>query len=67
MRLFVDSDACPVKEEVIKVAVRHGLPVTMIGNRWLRGVVADLFQDRRVSHEPARATALPAAEAMPRS
>jgi uncharacterized protein YaiI (UPF0178 family) len=37
MRLYIDSDACPVKEEVIKVAVRHGLPVTMIGNRWLRG------------------------------
>jgi uncharacterized protein len=37
MRLYVDSDACPVKEEVIKVAVRHGLPVTLIGNRWLRG------------------------------
>lgn len=37
MRLFVDSDACPVKEEVIKVAVRHGLPVILIGNRWLRG------------------------------
>ena len=37
MRLYVDSDACPVKEEVIKVAVRHALPVTMIGNRWLRG------------------------------
>jgi uncharacterized protein YaiI (UPF0178 family) len=37
MRLYVDSDACPVKEEVIKVAVRHGLPVSLIGNRWLRG------------------------------
>jgi uncharacterized protein YaiI (UPF0178 family) len=37
MRLYIDSDACPVKEEVIKVAVRHSLPVTMIGNRWLRG------------------------------
>lgn len=38
MRLFVDSDACPVKEEVVKVAIRHGLAVTMIGNRWLRGL-----------------------------
>jgi uncharacterized protein YaiI (UPF0178 family) len=37
MRFYVDSDACPVKEEVVKVAVRHGLGVTMIGNRWLRG------------------------------
>lgn len=37
MHLYVDSDACPVKEEVIKVAIRHALPVVMIGNRWLRG------------------------------
>ena len=37
MRLYIDSDACPVKDETLKVALRHGLPVTMIGNRWLRG------------------------------
>jgi hypothetical protein len=38
MRIYVDSDACPVKDEVIRVAERHGLPVTFIGNRWLRGL-----------------------------
>lgn len=38
MRIYVDSDACPVKEEVLKVAVRHGLPLTFIGNRWMRGL-----------------------------
>lgn len=37
MRIYVDSDACPVKDEVVRVAVRHNLPVTMIGNSWLRG------------------------------
>ena len=37
MRIYVDSDACPVKEEIIRVAARHGLPVTLIGNRWMRG------------------------------
>jgi uncharacterized protein YaiI (UPF0178 family) len=36
--IFVDSDACPVKDEVIRVATRHGLPVVFIGNRWLRGL-----------------------------
>ncbi|HIJ64153.1 MAG TPA: YaiI/YqxD family protein [Rhodospirillaceae bacterium] len=38
MRLFVDSDACPVKDEVVRVAERHSLPVTLIGNRWIRGL-----------------------------
>jgi hypothetical protein len=38
MRLYVDSDACPVKDEVVRVAERHGLPVTFIGNRWMRGL-----------------------------
>jgi uncharacterized protein len=37
MRIYVDSDACPVKDEVVRVAERHGLPVTLIGNRWVRG------------------------------
>ena len=35
-RIYVDSDACPVKEEVLRVARRHNLPVTMVGNSWMR-------------------------------
>lgn len=38
MRIYVDSDACPVKDEVLTVAARHGLPVTYVGNRWMRGL-----------------------------
>ena len=34
--IFVDADACPVKDEVIKVAERHGLPVTFVANSGLR-------------------------------
>ncbi|HLN24900.1 MAG TPA: YaiI/YqxD family protein [Patescibacteria group bacterium] len=37
MRLFVDADACPVKDEVLRVAERHNLPVTFAGNSWMRG------------------------------
>lgn len=37
MRLYVDADACPVKEEVLRVAVRHRLPVVFVGNTWMRG------------------------------
>ena len=36
--LYVDSDACPVKEDVIRVAERYKLPVIFIGNRWMRGL-----------------------------
>ena len=33
--IYVDADACPVKAETIKVAVRHGLPVVFVANSWL--------------------------------
>ncbi|MBM3482513.1 MAG: YaiI/YqxD family protein [Alphaproteobacteria bacterium] len=34
--LFIDADACPVKDEALKVARRHGLTVHLVGNRWVR-------------------------------
>jgi uncharacterized protein YaiI (UPF0178 family) len=34
--LYVDADACPVKDEAIKVAGRHGLPVVFVSNSGLR-------------------------------
>ena len=36
MRIFVDADACPVKQEVYLVAERHGVEVTLVANSWLR-------------------------------
>jgi len=30
--IFVDADACPVKEEVYRVARRYGLKVTLVAN-----------------------------------
>jgi uncharacterized protein YaiI (UPF0178 family) len=38
MRIFIDADACPVKEEVLRVAERHGLAIVAIGNRWMRSL-----------------------------
>ncbi|HEV2746339.1 MAG TPA: YaiI/YqxD family protein [Allosphingosinicella sp.] len=32
VRILVDADACPVKEEVYKVAFRHQVPVTIVSN-----------------------------------
>jgi uncharacterized protein YaiI (UPF0178 family) len=34
--IYVDADACPVKDEVLRVAARHGLKVHIVGNSWLR-------------------------------
>ena len=34
--IYVDADACPVKAEAVRVAVRHGLPVTFVANSWLQ-------------------------------
>jgi len=36
IRILVDADACPVKEEVYKVAFRHEVPVRVVSNRYLR-------------------------------
>lgn len=35
-QIYVDSDACPVKAEVIRVAKRYGLSVTFVSNSWMR-------------------------------
>ncbi len=34
--LYVDADACPVKDEVYRVAARYGLPVFVVCNSWIR-------------------------------
>ncbi len=34
--IYVDADACPVKDEVLRVAARHGLTVHMVSNAWMR-------------------------------
>ena len=36
MDIYVDADACPVKDEVIKVATRHDIKVHMVSNQWMR-------------------------------
>jgi uncharacterized protein YaiI (UPF0178 family) len=33
--IYVDADACPVKEEVLRVALRHKLQVYMVSNSWI--------------------------------
>src|SRR5204863_6002357 len=35
-RIFVDADACPVKDEIYRVAIRHGLPVSVVAGKFIR-------------------------------
>lgn len=36
VRILVDADACPVKEEIYRVAWRLEVPVTLVSNAYLR-------------------------------
>ena len=36
MRILVDADACPVKEEIYRVAQRTELPVVLVSNSWMQ-------------------------------
>jgi uncharacterized protein len=35
-QIYVDADACPVKDEVLRVAARHNIVVTFVANFGLR-------------------------------
>ena len=35
-RIYVDADACPVKDEIYRVAIRHGLPVSVVAGNFIR-------------------------------
>ena len=51
MRIFVDADACPVKDEVYRVAARHGVPVTVVAAGFIRVPQDPLIE--RVAAAPA--------------
>lgn len=36
LHIYIDADACPVREETYKVARRHSVPVTVVSNSFLR-------------------------------
>jgi hypothetical protein len=41
--LFIDADACPVKDEVYRVAARLRLQVFVVANSWIRTPVSPLI------------------------
>ena len=36
MKIYIDADACPVKEEVYKVAIRYGLQTFVVSNSFIQ-------------------------------
>ncbi|UFZ08212.1 YaiI/YqxD family protein [Bradyrhizobium ontarionense] len=36
IRIYVDADACPVKDEIYRVALRHGVPVSVVAGNFIR-------------------------------
>jgi uncharacterized protein YaiI (UPF0178 family) len=50
VRILVDADACPVKDEVYKVAWRHEVPVAIVSNSRLRVPDHPLIERITVGH-----------------
>lgn len=51
-RIFVDADACPVKEEVLRVAERHQLAIAFVSNSWMRLPESPLVERVMVAEGP---------------
>ncbi|WP_404482873.1 YaiI/YqxD family protein [Novosphingobium sp. BL-52-GroH] len=49
MRILIDADACPVKEETYKVALRHKVPVVVVSNSPIRVPQSALITRKVVS------------------
>jgi uncharacterized protein YaiI (UPF0178 family) len=43
LHVFIDADACPVKQEVYRVAGRYDLEVTVVANSWMRVPIEPLI------------------------
>jgi len=52
IRIFIDADACPVKDEIVRVADRHGLAAIFVSNTWMRLPVGALVERRIVAEGP---------------
>lgn len=52
IRILVDADACPVKEEIARVATRHGLATIFVSNAWMRLPESPLIERRIVAEGP---------------
>jgi uncharacterized protein YaiI (UPF0178 family) len=51
-RIFIDADACPVKDEVVRVAERHKLQTYIVSNGGLRPNLHPLVENVIVADGP---------------
>lgn len=52
VHIYIDADACPVKDEALKVAERHGIPLSYVSNSWMRLPEGELVQRVIVAEGP---------------
>jgi uncharacterized protein len=52
MEIYVDADACPVKDEVLRVAERHGLTMHLVANTYIRFITHPLVKRAVVQESP---------------
>jgi uncharacterized protein YaiI (UPF0178 family) len=52
IRIFVDADACPVKNEVYRVAERYGLKVYVVANSFMNVPRSDMIERVIVQEGP---------------
>ncbi|MCR5880830.1 YaiI/YqxD family protein [Phenylobacterium sp. J367] len=52
MRIFIDADACPVKDEVYKVAARYGLKTFVVSNSFIQIPASALIERMIVDAGP---------------
>jgi hypothetical protein len=53
--LYVDADACPVKDEAIRVGERHRVQIVFVSNSWMRLQEGDLIERVVVPEGPDEA------------
>ncbi len=52
LTIYVDADACPIKEEIFRVAMRHNLQVYLVSNSRLNMVVSKNVHKIQVESDP---------------
>ena len=53
--IYVDADACPVKDDIITIAIRHNIQVLMVCNGGIRPHLHDLISLKIVPSGPDEA------------
>jgi uncharacterized protein YaiI (UPF0178 family) len=66
IQIYVDADACPVKDEIMRVAERHGLVTHFVSNAWMRLAEGPLVRRVVVAEGPDAADDWIAERILPR-